>query len=80
MYPAVVQAILDYPKETITSQLLAPVLNKDPNTVRWLAKNRPNELPFPAIISGRSVRFPKRRVLINLGYLPEPREREEEST
>ena len=79
MYPAVIQAILDHPKETITPALLAPVLNKDPNTVRWLAKNRPSELPFPCFISGRNVTFPKRRVLINLGYLPEPREREEES-
>jgi hypothetical protein len=74
MYPPAVQAILDHPKEMITATMLAPLIEKDPTTIRYFARHRPTSLPFPAIVCGNRVTFPKRRALIALGYLPEPSE------
>ena len=70
-YPPQIQKIIDYPKDSLTAAQIAPVVGKDPNTIRYMARNMPERLPFPCITGGsydRNVRFPKWPFLEAYGY------------
>lgn len=46
-------------REWFTSDEICGVLNMDPQTLRLTARQRPELLGFPAIVSGTRVRFPR---------------------
>lgn len=69
-YPPYIQRLADSPKEVLTAAQIAPIVGKDPNTLRYMARNMPERLPFPCIASenDRTVRFPKWPFLEAFGY------------
>ena len=61
---------MDCEKESLTATQIAPVVNKDPHTLRYMARNMPERLPFPCFTSpvDRAVKFPKWPFLEAYGY------------
>ena len=70
MYPDYIQKLMDCPKEHLTAAQIARVVGMDANSIRYLAREMPERLPFPAIVGPNnvSVRFPKRPFLKAFGY------------
>ncbi len=70
MYPPHIQKIIDLPKEQLTAAQIAPITGQDPNTIRYMARNMPERLPFPCIVgpTGRRVWIPKWPFLNAFGY------------
>lgn len=68
--PSYIQELIDWPKEYLVAAQIAPLIGKDPNTVRYMARNMPERLPFPCIVNPEqsTIRFPKRPFLRALGY------------
>lgn len=56
-------------REFFTAEEIAGVLNACPNTLRLTARQRPELLGFPAIISGNRVRFPRIPFLRAMGVV-----------
>lgn len=54
-------------REWFTAAEICGVLNMDPQTLRLTAKQRPERLGFPAIVTGTRVRFPRIPFLRSMG-------------
>ena len=54
-------------REWFTAMEICGVLNMDPQTLRLTARQRPELLGFPAIVSGARVRFPRIPFLRHMG-------------
>jgi hypothetical protein len=69
-YPPHIQKLVDSPKEVLTANQIHKIAGKDPNTLRYMARNMPERLPFPCIANPNesSVRFPKWPFLEAFGY------------
>jgi|GEM_PF-3327186 len=69
-YPPKIQEIIQDPCELLTAAKIAPLVGKDPNTLRFLARYYPEKLPFAVVADkdNSSVRFIKSSVLRALGY------------
>ena len=69
-YPPKIQEIIRDPCELLTAAQIAPLIGKDPNTLRFLARHHPEKLPFTSLANkeGGYVRFLKSSVLKALGY------------
>ena len=61
------------PKETLTAAQVQPIVKKDPNTIRRLAREMPERLIFPVLtVDGeRTVKIPKWPFLKAYGYVDE---------
>jgi len=70
MYPPHIQKLIDHPKEYLVASQIAPIVGKDAHTIRYMARNMPERLPFPVITNpGQSnVVFPKIPFLKAYGY------------
>lgn len=68
--PSYIQELIECPREVLTAAQIAPIVGKDPNTLRYMAKVMPERLPFPCIAGGgdSTVRFPKWPFLAAFGY------------
>ncbi len=51
----------------LTAAEVAPVLECDPNYVRWQAQNDPAKLGFPVVVMKTRIRIPRKRFLEYLG-------------
>ena len=54
-------------REWFTAEEICRVLNMDPQTLRLTARQRPELLGFPSVISGCRVRFPRIPFLRHMG-------------
>jgi hypothetical protein len=54
-------------REWFSADEICSVLNTNPQTLRTTARQRPELLGFPAIVSGNRVRFPRIPFLRHMG-------------
>ena len=68
-----IQALINHPKEYFTAAQIARIVGKDANTLRHMARNMPERLPFPCLVNPEesTVRFPKWPFLAAYGYSSE---------
>lgn len=59
-------------KEVLTPGDVAEVLRSGPQTIRILARQRPDLLGFPVILMGSRVKIPRRAFLSYMGDRGEP--------
>lgn len=58
-YKYTLQDLIELDRECLTPQHVAHVLQSDPQTIRLCARQRPELLGFPVIITGRRVKIPR---------------------
>lgn len=73
MYPPHIQKLVDSPREYLTAEQIAPIVGKNPATLRHMAKHMPERLPFPCVatLETSSVQFPKWPFLFAYGWYRE---------
>ena len=70
VYPPEIKKIAEFPSETLAPCHVAKVVGMAAVTIRYLAINEPDRLPFPCITSSKNsrVRIPKWPFLNSFGY------------
>lgn len=68
--PPKIQELVNCPKEMLTAAQIAPLVGKDANTLRYLARYDPKKLEYKSFADKdeHKVRFLKTSVLEFLGY------------
>lgn len=71
------EELLHSDKDVFTPAEIAPVLRSTDQTIRVVARQRPDLLGFPTIIMGTRVRIPRIPFLKFMGVLPDDGENSE---
>lgn len=63
-----IEEVLHSDKLFLTPADIAPIIHSDPQTIRTMAKDRPDLLGFPSFRTGKLTKIPRVPFLRFLGY------------